>query len=104
MSVTSDTAPANTISRRQAESPIPARTIPEVVWDSAARRGDAPAMWRRVDGRYQAISYRELTERVQALASGIAALGFEPGDRLALLSENRLEWSFADLACLCLGG
>jgi long-chain acyl-CoA synthetase len=61
-------------------------------------------MWRRVDGRYQPISYRELTDRVRALSSGIAALGFNPGDRMALLAENRLEWAVADLACLCLGG
>jgi long-chain acyl-CoA synthetase len=61
-------------------------------------------MWRRVNGTYQAISYRELTERVRALARGIAALGFNAGDRLTLLSENRMEWALTDLACLCLGG
>ena len=88
----------------ESTDPIPARSIPDVVWASAARRGEAPAMWRRVDGKYQPISYRELTERVQALASSIAALGFAPGDRMALLSENRVEWAIADLACLCLGG
>jgi long-chain acyl-CoA synthetase len=83
---------------------IPARTIPEVVWDSAARRDDAPAIWRRVDGTYQPTSYRELTERVRGIAKGLAALGFSPGERLAILSENRMEWALADLACLCLGG
>jgi long-chain acyl-CoA synthetase len=74
------------------------------VWDSAADRGDAPAIWRRLEGRYQSISYRELTERIRTLAAGLVALGFASGDRLALLSENRMEWALVDLACLCLGG
>jgi long-chain acyl-CoA synthetase len=104
MSVSTATKPIDTTTRLLNADPIPARTIPEVVWESAARRGEAPAMWRRLEGEYQAISYRELTERVQALAAGLAALGVNPGDRLALLSENRLEWALTDLATLCLGG
>jgi long-chain acyl-CoA synthetase len=90
--------------RASSGEPIPARTIPELVWGSAARRGDAPAMWRRVEGSYQSISYRELTERVRSLSKGLAALGFAAGERLALLSENRMEWALIDLATLCLGG
>src|SRR5687768_5488850 len=88
---------------RQGE-PIPARSIPEVVWESAKRRGDAAAMWRRVDGTYQSISYREMTARVQSLAQGLAALELAPGEKLALLSENRMEWALIDMATLCLGG
>ena len=37
------------------------------------------------------------------VALGLAALGIKPGDRIALLSENRPEWSIADLAILSLG-
>src|SRR5947208_9027134 len=104
MSVSTVTKPTDTAARSASAEPIPARSIPEVVWESAARRGEAPAMWRRVEGAYQAISYRELTERVRAPAAGLATLGFDPGDRLALLSENRMEWALTDLAALCLGG
>ena len=104
MSASTESVPAGTTTQRSSDQPIPARSIPEVVWESAARRGEAPVMWRRVEGTYQPISYRELTERLHALAAGIAALGFNPGDRLALLSENRVEWAVTDLACLCLGG
>src|SRR5258708_3123047 len=104
MSASTEAVRAGTMSQGHNGEPIRTRSIPEVVWESAARRGEAPAMWRRVNGIYQAISYRELIERVRALAMGIAALGFDPGDRLALLSENRLEWALTDLACLCLGG
>jgi long-chain acyl-CoA synthetase len=102
--MSASTEAVHTAAQGQGELPIPLRSIPEVVWDSAVRRGDAPAMWRRVDGQYQPISYRQLTERVRTLAAGLADLGFERGDRLALLSENRMEWALTDLACLCLGG
>ncbi len=84
--------------------PIPARSLPDVIWESAARRGDRPAIWRRVEGTYQSISYRELTERVEQIARGLAALGLSRGERVALLSENRMEWALTDLAVLCLGG
>src|SRR5437016_763206 len=104
MSASTEAARGGRTSQRESDQPVPARSIPQVVWESAARRGDAPAMWRRVNGAYQPLSYRELTERVRALAAGLAALGCEPGDRLALLSENRIEWALTDLACLCLGG
>ncbi len=42
-------------------------------------------------------------ERVQNVALGLAGLGIRPGDRIALLSENRPEWSIVDLAILSLG-
>src|SRR3954452_17731281 len=104
MSVSTEAAPAAISRPAHHAEPIPARSIPEVVWASAERRGDAPAMWRRINGTYQPTSYRELTEKVQAIAQGLAQLGFAPGERLALLSENRMEWALTDLAALCLGG
>jgi long-chain acyl-CoA synthetase len=49
------------------------------------------------------ISAEEFVQRVKNVALGLAALGIRPGDRIALLSENRPEWSIADLAILSLG-
>ena len=46
---------------------------------------------------------RDFVERVRNVALGLAELGIKPGDRIALLSENRPEWSIADLAILSLG-
>jgi long-chain acyl-CoA synthetase len=46
------------------------------------------------------LSYRELADRVQDLSLGLLELGIRPGDRVAILSENRPEWAIADYACL----
>jgi long-chain acyl-CoA synthetase len=52
------------------------------------------------DGRWTELSYRELADRVECLSLGLLELGIQPGDRVAILSENRPEWAIADYACL----
>ena len=69
----------------------------------AAERGDAPFLWRKHEGRWQPLSWRETAQWVAALAQALEALGFHPGDRIALVSENRPEWCIADLAIMAAG-
>ncbi len=61
------------------------------------------AMLEKKDGRWVPVSWRECGEWVAAIAFGLKALGIGKGDRVALFSENRIEWTFADLATLALG-
>jgi len=56
------------------------------------------------DGAYTPISTREFGESVKNFALGLRALGFEAGQKLCLLSENRPEWSMTDFATLTAGG
>jgi long-chain acyl-CoA synthetase len=51
-------------------------------------------------GRWVELSYRELSDRVRHLSLGLLELGVRPGDRVAILSENRPEWALTDYACL----
>lgn len=55
-----------------------------------------PSGWRRVSGD-------EALAEVESLALGLRDLGVARGDRVALLSESRLEWPITDLAALGLG-
>jgi long-chain acyl-CoA synthetase len=48
-------------------------------------------------------SGREIVERVRDLSLGLATLGMARGDRVAIVSESRPEWLFADLAVLTAG-
>ena len=43
-------------------------------------------------------SYRELNEKVDALAAGLLALGLNPGDRIGIWSPNNAEWAVAQFA------
>jgi len=55
------------------------------------------------DGVWERISTDEVEETVRRLSFGFRALGLKPGDRVAILSENRPEWVMADFAALCAG-
>ena len=58
---------------------------------------------RKVEGKWVGTSYGDLYEQVEALALGLRSLGLSHGDRIGLLSENRLEWVVTDFACACSG-
>ena len=51
----------------------------------------------------QPISYAELGRAVRDIAGGLAALGIERGDHVAILAGTRPEWTLADLGALCAG-
>lgn len=55
-------------------------------------------------GGWDGHTWAELGERVQAVGAGLIAAGVEPGDRVALLSGTRVEWTVSDLAVLAVGG
>ena len=54
-------------------------------------------------GAWRGVSSDEYRRAVEEVSLGLRALGLERGDRAALLSENRPQWAFADMATLCAG-
>ena len=61
-------------------------------------------MMFKKDGAWKSISTAEFETTVRRLSLGFQALGLKPGDRVALLSENRPEWVMTDFAALTAGG
>jgi long-chain acyl-CoA synthetase len=61
------------------------------------------AMLCRESGKWVPISSLEISRRVAGTARGLQELGVRKGDRIAILSENRPEWTIADFAILLLG-
>jgi long-chain acyl-CoA synthetase len=55
------------------------------------------------DGGWRAVSARALESQVRTVAMGLYALGVRAGDRVGLLSENRVEWTVADLGVVNCG-
>ncbi|HJP91490.1 MAG TPA: long-chain fatty acid--CoA ligase [Pyrinomonadaceae bacterium] len=80
-----------------------ASSIPGLVLDAVLRHNKTDALNYRADGKWHNIPATAFVDRVKNVALGLSGLGIRPGDRIALLSENRPEWSIADLAILSLG-
>ncbi len=90
---------------REGSLPYVAQTYPTAdgnltddVLDRLAIDPDAIALARRVDGAWQDVTIGEFHREVTDLAKGLMASGVEPGDRVALLSKTRYEWTLADYA------
>ncbi len=54
-------------------------------------------------GKWIPISTAEFMDRVKSVSCALEGLGVKQGGRVALLSENRPEWSIVDFACQCYG-
>jgi long-chain acyl-CoA synthetase len=79
------------------------QTIYRMLQQSAARFGTRPALGHKRGEGYEYLTYNDVWERVRAFRRGLAALGMQKGDRIALLSENRVEWALSDLTAQSLG-
>ncbi len=83
------------------------KTWPNLVamfFDMAGRQGDKPFLWAKRDGTYRSLSWRQVADKVGALAQALKSLGVGAGDRVVLVSENRPEWLIADVAIMAAGG
>ena len=78
-----------------------ASTIAQAFRITAAERADEVAIRTRADEF--SITWGELRERVDALAGGLAKLGVQRGDTVALMLSNRPEFHLCDLAAMMLG-
>ncbi|MFI7010424.1 FadD3 family acyl-CoA ligase [Streptomyces sp. NPDC050145] len=74
-------------------------TIPELVWDAAARYAAHEAV---VEGRTR-ITFAELGERVERAAAACLAAGVHPGDRVAIWAPNTLDWIVSALGAVTSG-
>ncbi len=78
-----------------------AATIAQAFRITAAERAEEVAI--RTKGDAFSITWGELRERVDALAGGLAKLGVQRGDSVALMLTNRPEFHLGDLAAMMLG-
>jgi long-chain acyl-CoA synthetase len=79
------------------------KSVPGMCLEALARHAKEDALCLKKEGLWLRISGAAFIARVRAVALGLSALGVRKGDRVALLSENRPDWSVVDLAILSLG-
>ncbi|HZK52433.1 MAG TPA: long-chain fatty acid--CoA ligase, partial [Actinomycetota bacterium] len=92
--------PATTIIGRFHER---VRTHPEKV-ALRYKEGGAGSAGPQDGGAWRDITWREYGDSVKKVGKALHALGFRSGDKMALLSGNRVEWHVADIGCLSFGG
>lgn len=78
------------------------QTIPHYCFESFTRHNKRDALAFKLEEAWSYLNGSEVVERVKRIAMGLAALGVKAGDRVAIISENRPEWSLVDLAILSL--
>ena len=79
------------------------KTIIDLFEDSVARFAGNIYLREKKGSSYQGYTYAEVRESVYRLAAGLIAVGLQPGERVAILSEGRNAWITGELAVLYAG-
>ncbi|MGW0664044.1 AMP-dependent synthetase/ligase [Streptodolium elevatio] len=76
----------------------PDGNLTELVLRNASEYPDRAVLARKVSGRWQDVTAAGFLAEVRAAAKGVIASGVQPGDRVALMSRTRYEWTLLDFA------
>ncbi|RPI71804.1 MAG: long-chain fatty acid--CoA ligase, partial [Ignavibacteriales bacterium] len=82
------------------------KTIPQLydyLTEDYGKNKAEPFMFRKINDKFEGITYNEFKEETEKFAFGLAALGIKNDDKIAIISDNRPEWVYTDMAALGLG-
>jgi long-chain acyl-CoA synthetase len=72
-----------------------AATVAALPASAAERFADRRAVRHKVDGEWRELTYGDAVEAISEVALGLADVGIEIGDRVAILGDTRWEWTMA---------
>ncbi|MCO5996514.1 AMP-dependent synthetase/ligase [Actinoallomurus rhizosphaericola] len=78
--------------------------LTDTIFSRAAEEPDRVVIRRKSGSGWRDVTAREFADAVGEVARGLVAAGIEPGDRVALMSRTRYEWTVADYAIWAAGG
>lgn len=78
------------------------QSIPHFCIESFSRNAKPNALAYKAGNIWNNLSGTDVIEKIKRIALGLASLGVKAGDRIAIISENRPEWSLTDIAILSL--
>ncbi|MFJ8015987.1 AMP-dependent synthetase/ligase [Streptomyces sp. NPDC096339] len=81
----------------------PVGGLADVVFQYARQEPDRVVLGRKTGGTWQDVTSGELAAEVLALAKGLLAQGVRFGDRVAIMSRTRYEWTLFDFALWAVG-
>ncbi len=80
------------------------KTIPELFIASASLYADYTALqMRNENNSFRKFTYRDFFQNSKKLSAQLLSLGIQKGDKVALLSENRPEWTISYFAVTSMG-
>ena len=79
-------------------------TFPKLLLRNAERFGDRKVAMREKEfGIWQEFTWKEYHEHVKYFSLGLVSLGLSPGDKVAIIGDNRPEWVWAEVAAQAAG-
>ena len=78
-------------------------TFPKLLVRNARAHGDRTALREKEFGIWQPFTWREYHDRVRDFSLGLSALGVKPGDKVAIIGDNRPEWVWSEIAAQAAG-
>ena len=83
---------------------LPYRSVPQMLKINAEKYQDRPAISYKKGGGFLTLSYQEFYTRVLMAARGLRKAGMQPGDKVAIFSENRAGWAISDFGIQAASG
>ncbi len=80
-----------------------ASTVASLPGSAADRFGEQPAARHMVGGEWHELTYSEVGRAIEEVALGLTAIGVEPGDRVCILANTRVEWTLASFGISAAG-
>ena len=79
----------------------PAVSMARLFHDRVTATPDAEAFRFPTDVGWESVTWAQVEDTVTTMAAGLLAIGVQPEDRVAIASNTRIEWVYADLAVMC---
>ena len=75
------------------------QSLPSLLVKNARRFGNTRVALREKEyGIWQPVTWQQYLEHVRDLSLGLISIGFNPGEALGIIGDNRPEWIYAELA------
>lgn len=97
------TANTTTTTPAHESTPRDSFTMPQLLHELASSHPDSVAMQEKRYGIWQPTTWEQYRDRVRDFAHGLAAMGVQRGEIIAVLGDNRPEWLICELAAQTLG-
>ena len=88
---------------RPAAASTGSRTIADLLPAAAEKHADRVAVRSKRGGQWDDVTYAQVGDIVSEIGRGLIDLGVQPADRVAILSNTRPEWTYADFAVASVG-